>query len=70
MQKIFSVKLDTGTLHLEIEPGRIPLNRLLGFAARVSSKRKFLLISKLLGKHYPVSPQRMSWSYQALAKRI
>ncbi|MGZ8163654.1 MAG: phosphoribosyltransferase domain-containing protein [Methylobacter sp.] len=70
MQKTFSVKLDTGTLHLEIEAGRIPLNRLLGFAARVSSKRKFLLVSKLLGKHYPVSPQRMSWSYQALAKRI
>ncbi|MDD5578285.1 MAG: phosphoribosyltransferase domain-containing protein [Methylobacter sp.] len=70
MQKTFSIKLDTGTLHLEVEPGRIPLNRLLGFAARVSSKRKFLLVSKLLGKHYPVSPQRMSWSYRVLAKRI
>lgn len=70
MQKTFSIKLDTGTIHLEIEAGHIPLNRLLGFAARVSSKRKFLLVSKLLGKHYPVSPQRMSWSYRALAKRI
>jgi len=70
MQKTVSVKLDTGTLHLDLEPGHIPLNRLLGFAARISSKRKFLLVSKLLGKHYPVSPRMMSWSYRALARAV
>jgi hypothetical protein len=68
--KTLSIKLDTGTLHLDVEPGRIPLNRLLGFAARVSSKRKFLLVSKVLGKHYPVSPKLMSWSYRALARMV
>lgn len=70
MQKTVSIQLDTGTLHLDLEPGRIPLKRLLGFAARVSSKRKFLLVSKILGKHYPVSPRMMSWSYRALARAV
>ncbi|MFI3136799.1 MAG: phosphoribosyltransferase domain-containing protein, partial [Methylococcaceae bacterium] len=59
-----------GTLHLAVTPGRIPLHRLLGFAARVSSKRKFLLVSKVLGKHYPVSPLLMRWSYRALARAV
>ena len=70
MQKTVTIKLDTGTLQLHVEPGRIPLKRLLGFAARVSSKRKFLLVSKVLGKHYPVSPKTMSWSYRALARAV
>lgn len=70
MPKTISIKLDTGTLLLDVEPGSIPLNRLLGFAARVSSKRKFLLVSKVLGKHYPVSPKLMSWSYRALARAV
>ena len=70
MNKIVTIELDTGTLRLELEPGHIPLQRLLGFAARVSSKRKFLLVSKVLGKHYPVSPKIMSWSYRALARAV
>ncbi|MDP2902199.1 MAG: phosphoribosyltransferase domain-containing protein [Methylovulum sp.] len=70
MQKTLTIKLDTGTLRLDIAPGRIPLKRLLGFAARVSSKRKFLLVSKVLGKHYPVSPKMMGWSYRALARAV
>ena len=70
MQKTVTIKLDTGTLLLDLEPGHIPLNRLLGFAARISSKRKFLLVSKVLGKHYPVSPKIMSWSYRALARAV
>ena len=70
MKKTVTIELDTGTLRLEVEPGRIPLKRLLGFAARVSSKRKFLLVSKVLGKHYPVSPKLMSWSYRALAREV
>ncbi|MFI3185462.1 MAG: phosphoribosyltransferase domain-containing protein, partial [Methylococcaceae bacterium] len=70
MPKTLSIKLDTGTLLLDLEPGTIPLNRLLGFAARVSSKRKFLLVSKVLGKHYPVSPKVMSWSYRTLARAV
>ncbi len=70
MNKTVTIELDTGTLSLELEPGHIPLQRLLGFAARVSSKRKFLLVSKVLGKHYPVTPKLMSWSYRALARTV
>ncbi|MGR8980446.1 MAG: phosphoribosyltransferase domain-containing protein [Gammaproteobacteria bacterium] len=70
MSKTFSIKLETGTLHLDLEPGSIPIRRLLGFAARISSKRKFLLVSKVLGKHYPVSPKMMAWSYRALARSL
>lgn len=57
-------------LFLAVEPGFVPLKRLLGFAARISSKRKFLLVSKILGKHYPVTPGIMSWSYRALARAV
>jgi hypothetical protein len=70
MKKLVTIQLETGTLQLNLEAGRIPLKRLLGFAARVSSKRKFLLVSKVLGKHYPVTPKMMSWSYRALARAV
>ena len=70
MEKKITINLDTGTLFLAVKPGRIPINRLLGFAARISSKRKFLLVSKVLGKHYPVTPKVMSWSYRALANAV
>jgi hypothetical protein len=68
MPETLSIELDTGTLHLQLTPGRVPIRRLLGFASRIGSKRKFLLVSKILGKHYPVSPKLMSWSYRALAR--
>ena len=64
------IPLATGVLTLKLLPGRIPLHRLLGFAARISSKRKFLFVSKLLGKHYPVSPLLMRWSYRKLARDV
>ncbi len=64
------VNLRTGRLHIMTEPGRVPLHRLLGFASRINSKRGFLLVSKVLGKHYPVSPRTMAWSYRALARKL
>jgi hypothetical protein len=70
MKKLVTIQLETGTLELELEAGRVPLKRLLGFAARVSSKRKFLLVSKVLAKHYPVTPKMMSWSYRGLARLV
>jgi len=70
MVQTINVQLATGILKLELEPGCVPIKRLLGFAARVSSKRKFLLVSKILGKHYPVTPKIMRWSYRALVKKI
>lgn len=68
--KSIIVELRSGRLQLETEASPIPLHRLLGFASRINSKRGFLLISKILGKHYPVKPRKMAWSYRALAKQI
>lgn len=70
MPNRLSIQLATGRLQLELTPGRVPIRRLLGFAARVSSKRKFLFVSKVLGKHYPVAPLLMRWSYRALARQV
>lgn len=67
---VMTIKLRTGQLHVTAEPGRIPLRRLLGFSSRINSKRGFLLVSKVLGKHCPVSPRTMAWSYRALARRV
>ena len=69
-QTSLKIELETGTLNIDLQPGIIPIKRLLGFAARVSSKRKFLLVSKVLGKHYPVTPRMMSWSYRGLARAV
>ncbi|MGR8933811.1 MAG: phosphoribosyltransferase domain-containing protein [Gammaproteobacteria bacterium] len=68
--KYLEVTLPTGRLSLELAPGRIPLRRLIGFAARQNPKRPFLFVSKLLGKHYPVRPAAMTWSYRKLAAEI
>jgi len=68
--KQITVELRSGRLQLETQAARIPLRRLLGFASRINSKRGFLFISKVLGKHYPVTPRKMAWSYRALAKQI
>lgn len=68
--KTWSVSLRTGQLEIRVKKGHIPLQRLLGFASRVNSKRGFLFVSKILGKHYPVRPRLMAWSYRALARRI
>jgi hypothetical protein len=70
MQKTFTIQLETGVLHLNLEHGNIPVNRLLGFASRINKKRKFSLVSKILGKHYAVTPRLMRWSYRALARKI
>jgi len=68
--KQYTIELATGTLHLALDPGAVPLHRLLGFALRSHSQRPFLFVSKLLGKHHPVAPRLMRWSYRALARQI
>ncbi|MED4403802.1 phosphoribosyltransferase family protein [Metabacillus fastidiosus] len=47
----------------------IPLNRLFKMAARVNKKRSFLFVSKILGKHLPVSPAISLLAGSALAAR-
>jgi pyrimidine operon attenuation protein/uracil phosphoribosyltransferase len=42
----------------------------LGYGSRLNKKRSFLFISKLLGKHIPVTPKKLSSTYVTLAKLI
>ncbi|KQQ92444.1 phosphoribosyltransferase domain-containing protein [Massilia sp. Leaf139] len=55
----FAKALPTGLLEVELQRGADELDDLLGFAARANAKRGFLFVSKVLGKHWPVRPQRM-----------
>lgn len=70
MPTTLSIELFSGTLVIHPDPGTVPLQRLLGFASRYSSQRKFLFVSKILGKHYPVSNTLLRWSYRAIARNI
>jgi hypothetical protein len=42
----------------------------LGFAERDNKKRKYLFVSKVLGKHYPVSPETMKRTFDDLRDTI
>ncbi|MCF7984333.1 MAG: phosphoribosyltransferase domain-containing protein [Thiohalocapsa sp.] len=48
----------------------LPLERLLGFAARANPKRPFLFVSRVLGRHVPVRPSEMRASYRMLAEPL
>lgn len=61
------VRLTSGDLDLRLEQARLPLNALLDFAVRENPRRGFLFVSRLLGKHIPVSPRvaRQTWKLLA-----
>ncbi|MEH7418199.1 phosphoribosyltransferase family protein [Neobacillus drentensis] len=50
------------TIKVEIDcldnPYHIPINDLFTMAARINKKRSFLFISKVLGKHLPIEPNK------------
>jgi len=62
--------LPTGRLEVELHRGADELDDLLGFAARANAKRGFLFVSKVLGKHWPVRPQRMFDIHARLAAGV
>jgi len=64
------VDMPTGRLHLTIESCWGRLDDLLGFAARANPHRAFLFLSKVLGKHYPVTPANMEVTHHALADLV
>lgn len=75
------VQMPTGTLSLQVLPpvqsgagasgaDSFSLDELAGFAARTNSRRGFLFLSKVLGKHWPVSPGQMGRVHRALTNRI
>ncbi len=62
--------MPTGELTLKVDEARFPLNWLIGFAARANAKRGFLFLSKVLGKHWPVTPRAMDMIHSDLAGQI
>lgn len=65
-----SEQLPTGQLDIELHGGADELDALLGFAARANAKRGFLFVSKVLGKHWPVTPARMLEVHARLAAGV
>jgi len=64
------VELPTGTLELRVAGSEFAPDSLLGFAARDNAKRGFLFLSKVLGKHWPVTPRRMAEIHESLAAGV
>lgn len=65
------LKLSRGTLTLTYQTtDNYQLDDLLGFAERINPKRAFLFVSKVLGRHIPVAPQRMRQAFTNLATLI
>lgn len=64
------VELPTGTLELRVTDSAFAPDSLLGFAARDNAKRGFLFLSKVLGKHWPVTPARMAEIHESLAAGV
>jgi hypothetical protein len=65
-----AVPLPGGTLHLDVARSLMPLDRLCAFAVRRNSRRSFLIVSKLLGRHLPVRPSAMRAAARELAGLI
>lgn len=77
-----TINLPRGTLDLTyqtnsattkngVEPSNnYQLEDLLGFAQRINPKRAFLFVSKVLGRHIPVSPSTMRHSFTDLANLV
>ena len=63
-------QMPTGELTLKVDEARLPLDWLIGFAARANAKRGFLFLSKVLGKHWPVTPRAMQAIHDDLAAQI
>lgn len=63
-------QMPTGELTLSVDEARFPLDDLIGYAARANAKRGFLFLSKVLGKHWPVTPTAMAAIHTDLAAQI
>lgn len=64
------VTLPTGVMRLQADAGPFELDALIGFAARANARRGFLFLSKVLGKHWPVTPRLMRAIHTDLAARV
>jgi adenine/guanine phosphoribosyltransferase-like PRPP-binding protein len=66
----FSAILRTGTVKVSVDRSCVPPESLFGFAERRNPKRSFLFVSKVLGRHIPVTPKAMNATYDRLAAML
>jgi hypothetical protein len=64
------VTLPTGSLTLTVAEAAWPLDALCTFAARRNPRRGFLVVSKVLGRHWPAAPATMRAAARDLAARV
>jgi hypothetical protein len=53
-----------------VEAGSWPLEGLCGFAVRHNARRRFLFVSKVLGRHWPTPPADLRAVAEALAQKL
>lgn len=69
-QEVRNIELPTGRLEVEVHKSEVPLDNLVGFAARFNRKRGFLFASKVLGKHISAPPSVIRNIHRLLAQKI
>ena len=68
---MIEIELQRGVLSLQPnDNSHWKWQNLLGFAERINPKRAFLFVSKVLGRHIPVSPHIMRHAFTDLAKLV
>lgn len=66
----YRATVPAGELSLRLSREDIPLGEALDFAARHNANRRFLFVSRLLGRHLPTPPARLRAAAEALAARL
>lgn len=64
---VYRRTLSCGTIQVTRERGKVALDDLFDIAERRNPKRVFLFVSKVLGRHIPVSPTVMRQAFKQLA---
>lgn len=67
---VYRRQLTCGTLSVTPNCSLEHLDELFDIAERRNPKRAFLFVSKVLGRHIPVSPKKMRETYQQMAKQF
>lgn len=65
-----TASLMRGLLEVDVHMSSVSPESLFGFAERRNPKRAFLFVSRVLGKHIPVRPSVMRFTYESLAAKI
>ncbi len=65
-----TIPIQAGRLTMAIRREELPLEFCLTYATRQNPKRLYLLVSKLLGKHWPVRPRVMRDIHIRLAAKV